>query len=58
MIENMFSGYTNAGNLCKEYASTRGVGTTAKPGEHQFFLRLGPIISRRLEKATHENGFM
>eukprot|EP00794_Sanderia_malayensis_P020265 gene20265-22251_t len=50
--------YTSAGNLCKQYASTRGVGSTAKPGEHQFFLRLGPIISKKLEKANHENGFI
>ncbi|XP_065058882.1 BRO1 domain-containing protein BROX-like [Rhopilema esculentum] len=50
--------YQSAARLCKEYASTRGPGTTAKPGEHLFFKRLGPIISKRLDKATHENGFI
>ena len=50
--------YESAGRLCKEYASTRGPGSTARPGEHQFFRRLGPIITKRLDKATHENGFM
>lgn len=52
------SDYQSASRLCREYASTRGPGSTAKPGEHKFFLRLEPIISKRLEKATHENGFM
>eukprot|EP00112_Aurelia_sp_Birch-Aquarium-sp1_P008056 Seg1882.8 transcript_id=Seg1882.8/GoldUCD/mRNA.D3Y31 product="BRO1 domain-containing protein BROX" protein_id=Seg1882.8/GoldUCD/D3Y31 len=50
--------YESAGRLCKEYASTRGPGSTARPGEHQFFRRLGPIITKRLDKATHENGFI
>ena len=47
-----------AGMLCKEYTRTKGPGAMARPGEHQFFLRLGPIVKKRLEKATHENGFM
>jgi len=50
--------YQSASRLCREYASTRGPGSTAKPGEHKFFKRLEPIISKRLDKATHENGFI
>jgi len=50
--------YTMAGLLCKEYASAKGAGTSARPGDHQFFIRLGPIVKKRLEKATHENGFI
>lgn len=51
-------GYKLAGQLCREYASTKGPGKSARPGDHQFFQRLGPIVQKRLEKATHENGFM
>ena len=47
-----------AGMLCKQYASTKGPGTSAKPDHHQFYLRLGPIVRTKLEKASHENGFM
>lgn len=50
--------YKLAGQLCKEYASAKGPGKSARPGDHQFFIRLGPIVSKRLEKATHENGFI
>ena len=59
MAESYLSlGYQSASKLCREYASTRGPGSTAKPGEHKFFKRLEPIISKRLDKANHENGFM
>ena len=47
-----------AGQLCKEYATAKGPGKTARPSDHEFYRRLGPIVSKRLEKATHENGFM
>jgi len=50
--------YKLAGQLCKEYASTKGPGKSARPDAHQFFRRLGPIVHQRLEKATHENGFI
>lgn len=50
--------YAMASILCKEYASVKGSGSSARPGEHQFFLRLGPIIKMKLEKANHENGFI
>lgn len=50
--------YTMAGMLCKEYASAKGPGSNARPTDHQFYLRLGPIVQSRLEKARHENGFI
>lgn len=50
--------YVMAGMLCKEYKAAKGAGSSARPDEHQFFLRLGPIVRQRLEKATHENGFI
>ena len=50
--------YKKAETLSREYSSTKGPGTTARPWEHPFFLKLGPIIRKRLEKANHENGFM
>ena len=50
--------YKKAEAISREYSSTKGPGTTARPWEHPFFLKLGPIIRKKLEKATHENGFM
>ncbi|KXJ17469.1 BRO1 domain-containing protein BROX [Exaiptasia diaphana] len=50
--------YKKAEALCKEYASTRGPGTTARPQEHPFFKRIGPLMKTRLDKATRENGFI
>lgn len=55
---NFILGYKLAGQLCKDYAATKGPGKSARPSDHEFFRRLGPIVSKRLEKATHENGFM
>ncbi|XP_031575308.1 BRO1 domain-containing protein BROX-like [Actinia tenebrosa] len=50
--------YEKAETLCKEYASIKGPGTTARPQEHPFFKRIGPLMRTRLEKATRENGFI
>lgn len=50
--------YKKAETISREYSSTKGPGTTARPWEHPFFLKLGPIIRRKLEKANHENGFI
>lgn len=50
--------YKKAEAISREYSSTKGPGTTARPWEHPFFLKLGPIIRKKLEKATHENGFI
>ena len=50
--------YKKAEAISREYSSTKGPGTTARPWEHPFFLKLGPIIRKKLEKANHENGFM
>lgn len=50
--------YEKAGTLGKEYAALKGTGTIAKPVEHLFFRKLGPIVNRTLEKCVRENGFM
>jgi len=50
--------YKKAEAISREYSSTKGPGTTARPWQHPFFLKLGPIIKKKLEKANHENGFM
>lgn len=52
------SGYSRAEELCKEYRQTKGPGTTAKPSEQQFFLKLGGLIKNTLDKCQRENGFM
>jgi len=44
--------------LAKEYASTKGPGTTAKPQDHLFFRKLSPVVQRTLDKCVRENGFM
>lgn len=51
-------GYSRAELLCKEYRQTKGPGTTAKPSEQLFFLKLGGLIKNTLEKCQRENGFM
>lgn len=51
-------GYSRAESLCKEYRQTKGPGTTAKPSEQLFFLKLGGLIKNTLEKCQRENGFM
>ncbi|KAK8750360.1 hypothetical protein OTU49_014791 [Cherax quadricarinatus] len=50
--------YEEAGELCKEYAKTKGPGTQVKPEKHEFFRRLAPIIARTLEKCERENGMI
>ncbi|XP_071515466.1 BRO1 domain-containing protein BROX-like isoform X2 [Panulirus ornatus] len=50
--------YEEAGDLCKEYARTKGPGSQAKPEKHQFFRRLAPIVARTLEKCERENGMI
>lgn len=42
----------------KEYALTKGPGTTARPQEHLFFRKLGPVVKRTHEKCVRENGFI
>lgn len=50
--------YAKAELLCKEYAQAKGVGTTARPQNHLFFRKLGPIVKRTLDKCERENGLM
>ncbi|KAK7105081.1 BRO1 domain-containing protein BROX-like [Littorina saxatilis] len=50
--------YEKAELLCKEYAATKGAGTTARPQNHLFFRRLGPVVRRTLEKCDRENGLI
>ncbi|XP_070578223.1 BRO1 domain-containing protein BROX-like [Ptychodera flava] len=50
--------YEKASSMCRDYASTKGPGSTAKPAEHLFFRKLGPLVKRNLDKSTRENGFI
>ncbi|XP_022096683.1 BRO1 domain-containing protein BROX-like [Acanthaster planci] len=50
--------FHKAEDLAKEYAKTKGPGVVAKPQQHPFFLRLGPIVHRILEKTERENGMI
>ena len=50
--------YEKAEQLCREYAAAKGAGTTARPQNHLFFRKLGPIVRRTLEKCDRENGLM
>ncbi|EDO43006.1 predicted protein [Nematostella vectensis] len=50
--------YKTAEALCRDYSATKGPGTTARPQEHPFFRRIGPLMKTRLDKATRENGFI
>lgn len=50
--------YSEAEKKCTEYASAKGPGTTARPGNHLFFRKFGPVIKRTLEKCDRENGMI
>lgn len=50
--------YEKAETLCKEYASAKGLGTFARPANHLFFRKFGPILKRTLEKCDRENGMI
>lgn len=57
-LQESQSHYTKAAQLAKEYSSTKGPGTTAKPQDHLFFRKLEPIVQRTLDKCVRENGFI
>ncbi|XP_059143140.1 BRO1 domain-containing protein BROX-like [Physella acuta] len=50
--------YGKAEVLCKEYATVKGVGTTARPQNHLFFRNLEKVLKRTLEKCERENGLI
>uniref|UniRef100_A0A0K2SWJ9 BRO1 domain-containing protein n=1 Tax=Lepeophtheirus salmonis TaxID=72036 RepID=A0A0K2SWJ9_LEPSM len=50
--------YEEAINQAKEYCQVKGPGTNAKPHQHLFFKKLGPIINRTLEKCERENSLI
>ncbi|KAL8620011.1 hypothetical protein ACOMHN_015293 [Nucella lapillus] len=50
--------YEKSEQLCKEYAASKGAGTTARPQNHLFFRKLGPVVRRTLEKCERENGLI
>jgi len=52
------TGYDRSAVTCKDYASTKGPGTQAKPLNHLFFRKLGPVMKRTLDKCERENGLM
>merc|ERR1712004_449699 len=57
-LEECIKSFQKAGELSKEYAAMKGPGTTAKPHEHLFFRKLGPVVKRTHEKCVRENGFI
>jgi len=57
-LETSQSHYAQAAQLAKDYAATKGAGSTVKPTEHLFFRKLGPIVQRTLDKCVRENGFI
>lgn len=57
-VQFIVTDYTKAAQLAKEYSSTKGPGSTAKPQDHLFFRKLEPVVQRTLEKCVRENGFM
>ncbi|CAD5110790.1 DgyrCDS155 [Dimorphilus gyrociliatus] len=50
--------FDSALNFGQEYSKTKGPGTTCRPHEHLFFRKLGPIVTRTLDKCVRENGFI
>ncbi|XP_019751827.1 BRO1 domain-containing protein BROX [Hippocampus comes] len=50
--------YSRAEELCKDYRHTKGPGTTAKPSEQLFFLKLGGFIKNTLDKCQREGRFI
>ena len=54
----LFLAYDRSAVTCKDYAATKGLGTVAKPLNHVFFRRLGPVMKRTLDKCERENGLM
>ncbi|KAF0314788.1 BRO1 domain-containing protein BROX [Amphibalanus amphitrite] len=50
--------YGEAEELCKQYATAKGVGAKVKPERLLFFRKLGPVLNRTLEKCERENGFI
>ena len=50
--------FEKSGALCKEYSTTKGPGTTAKPETQLFFRKIGRVVKTTLEKCERENGFM
>ncbi|XP_071788153.1 BRO1 domain-containing protein BROX-like [Asterias amurensis] len=57
-LKESFSLFQKSELLAKEYAKAKGPGTVAKPEQHPFFLRLGPIVHRILEKTERENSMI
>ncbi|XP_074651732.1 BRO1 domain-containing protein BROX-like [Tubulanus polymorphus] len=50
--------FQKSSNLCKEYTSAKGAGSTVKPAEHCFFRKLGRVVKLTLEKCERENDFI
>jgi len=57
-LQEAITSYDKAAVTCKDYSSTKGPGTQAKPLNHLFFRRLGPVMKRTLDKCERENGLM
>jgi len=57
-LEDSSEMFTKAGELCKDYISTKGAGSTIRPNEHQFYTNFAKDMARKLEKSKNENGFI
>lgn len=57
-LKEAHTSFEKAETLCKEYSAAKGPGHSAKPEKHLFFRKLGPLVTRVLEKAERENGFI
>ncbi|XP_052767823.1 BRO1 domain-containing protein BROX-like [Mya arenaria] len=57
-LQEGISSYDKSAVICKDYSSTKGPGTQAKPLNHIFFRRLGPVMKRTLDKCERENGLI
>ena len=55
---HQITGLNATHKLCSEYKQAKGAGSTIKPNEHAFYLNFTKDMTRRFEKAKHENGFM
>ncbi|VDL79871.1 unnamed protein product [Nippostrongylus brasiliensis] len=50
--------YEIASDFAVKYSTAPGPGTRIKPEEHLFFRNVKPLLTRHLEKAQRENGFI
>ncbi|XP_063229719.1 BRO1 domain-containing protein BROX-like [Bacillus rossius redtenbacheri] len=57
-LQESQASYKKAEELCREYGKLKGKGSSARPENHPFFRKLGPVVRLMLEKCERENGFI